>query len=306
MPYLRIGYDVLYSYLVSPIDRRLDRTLRHLRNNLVEPTAEAETRTGNSNNEDEDQRNRFILSDLLDLGRTAWIILSADQESGPEIDLRIEVGGNIIENMSTPSRFHPNNGGLAEAMGQFQEITVATPEPAQASPPPAVQEAEAQAPTPAPAPALAAQLPQPAAQGNEGLGVRDAVELCSFYFSDAINSVATSLLFPFISYGMGELIRLSLPRSWTSLPKPIVTSGFFSKGTVVSKAPTGLLQQRWGRSLVGGCLFVVIRDVFGVYAKYKKVQALKARRIIRRRGGGDRAGGAGRRNVGAGASAGHM
>ncbi|EAA32529.2 hypothetical protein GE21DRAFT_6290 [Neurospora crassa] len=184
--------------------------------------------------------------------------------------------------------------------------------PAQAAPAQAA-EAEARipapavpAPAPAPAPAAAAPPPQPAARERND-DDQDGVELPLVSFTDLTNNVVTSLLFPFISYGMGELLRLSLPRSWTSPPKAIVTSGFFRSGKIMQGGPGGLLQQRWGRSLAGGCLFVVIRDVFELYAKYRNVQAKKARRIVRKRGG---EGGGGqrsnRRAAGAGAGTGNQ
>jgi hypothetical protein len=83
--------------------------------------------------------------------------------------------------------------------------------------------------------------------------------------TDVVNSVVTSLLFPVISYGMGELLRLTLPRGWIKRP--------------LAEKPTGLLQQRWGRSLVGGCLFVVLKDAFVLYAKYRRVQVKQRRKV---------------------------
>jgi hypothetical protein len=87
------------------------------------------------------------------------------------------------------------------------------------------------------------------------------------YLTEIINSMVTSLLFPAISYGMGELIRMAAPRAWV---RPWRGPG----------APTGLLQERWGRSLVGGCLFVVLRDAVALYTKYRRVQ-VKANRKVR-------------------------
>ncbi|KAK1780076.1 hypothetical protein QBC45DRAFT_391790 [Copromyces sp. CBS 386.78] len=303
MPYVHMSYNRFYNYWLRPIDRRLNRALRGFENNLTQTTAGAAggTEAENADDENQDRGNRFILSDLLDLGRTAWIVLSNSPEvGGAELDVRIEIGANVVNDNDDPDRqlglddsfleVHPPEephneemaSALEQAIGQVREVpwaaeaearpsTPAVPEPATAAAPPR------QPPAPAPAPA-------PARQGNNNNDRdRDGVELPSFSFTDIINNVVTSLLFPFISYGMGELIRLSLPKSWTSPPKPIVTSGFFKRGTILSQGPGGLLQQRWGRSLAGGCLFVVIRDVFELYAKYRNVQVKKGRRIVRRR-----------------------
>jgi hypothetical protein len=78
-----------------------------------------------------------------------------------------------------------------------------------------------------------------------------------------LNSLATSLLFPGICFGMGELIRAMAPKAWVARRHPAA----------------GLLQEQWGRSLVGGCLFVVLRDAFALYAKYRRVQVRARRRI---------------------------
>jgi hypothetical protein len=86
----------------------------------------------------------------------------------------------------------------------------------------------------------------------------------SMSLSDIVNNATTSLLLPTISFGMGELLRVTLPKAWVSRP---------------GGAPAGLLQQRWGRSLVGGGLFIVLKDIFVLYAKYRKVEVKKHRRV---------------------------
>ncbi|KAK5660433.1 hypothetical protein OQA88_12977 [Cercophora sp. LCS_1] len=85
-------------------------------------------------------------------------------------------------------------------------------------------------------------------------------------FSYLTNGIATTLLLPAISYGFGEIIRRAVPSSWVAHP------GF-------RKPQTGLLQARWGRSLVGACLYFVLRDAFALYYKYRKVQVKQARRV---------------------------
>jgi hypothetical protein len=88
------------------------------------------------------------------------------------------------------------------------------------------------------------------------------------FFGLIVNSVVTSLLFPAISYSMGELIRAIAPKGWVSPTR-----------SWRSRAPPGLLQQRWGRSLAGGCLFVVLRDALALYTKYRRVQVRTKRKI---------------------------
>ncbi|KAI1480181.1 hypothetical protein F4774DRAFT_96383 [Daldinia eschscholtzii] len=79
------------------------------------------------------------------------------------------------------------------------------------------------------------------------------------------NFLAGSLLFPGVCYGMGEILRFVLPSRFVTRP----ASGF----------PTGLLQERWGRSLVGGCLFVVLKDVFFLWVKYRRIMNRSSRTI---------------------------
>lgn len=81
------------------------------------------------------------------------------------------------------------------------------------------------------------------------------------------NAVVGALALPVISYAAGEMLRqLILPRSWTMAP-------------VGLHRTKGLMQEQWGRSVVGGCAYVVVRDVLRVYAKQRKVAAMGTRRV---------------------------
>ncbi|KAM0196213.1 hypothetical protein ACHAPQ_000192 [Fusarium lateritium] len=87
--------------------------------------------------------------------------------------------------------------------------------------------------------------------------------------SGVSNAIVSALILPGVSFAMGELLRLALPKQWTA--------GFsLSRGSTMRP---GLLQQQWGRSLVGGCLYVVIKDVLRLYTKYRKVAAMSNRRV---------------------------
>ncbi|KAI0125690.1 hypothetical protein BJ170DRAFT_734515 [Xylariales sp. AK1849] len=83
--------------------------------------------------------------------------------------------------------------------------------------------------------------------------------------SSLLNHVTGALLWPIVSSSTGSLLRLVLPASWTMKP--------------LSGRTTGLLQERWGRSLVGGCLFVVLKDAFFLYVKWRKTVNRPYRRI---------------------------
>lgn len=71
------------------------------------------------------------------------------------------------------------------------------------------------------------------------------------------NGLVSALALPGVCFAVGEVLRVALPAT----------------------RQNGLLKQQWGRSLVGGCLYVVIRDAARLYAKHRKVQALANRRV---------------------------
>ena len=85
-----------------------------------------------------------------------------------------------------------------------------------------------------------------------------------------------ALLFPTISAAMGEVLQVVLPKTWISpptLPSIMARSGY-------RITPSGLLQTRWGRSLVGGCLFVVVKDAVRIYCRWRMAQAFRQRRVM--------------------------
>ncbi|KAI1817910.1 hypothetical protein GGS20DRAFT_423060 [Poronia punctata] len=101
---------------------------------------------------------------------------------------------------------------------------------------------------------------------NNGDGLVDNGGLPRYRTADPINFIAGALLWPGVCYGAGELLRRLLPTRFISKPSS-------------SAPPTGLLQERWGRSLIGGCLFVVLKDAFFLYIKYKKMMNRPYRKI---------------------------
>ncbi|KAH0542676.1 hypothetical protein FGG08_002909 [Glutinoglossum americanum] len=94
------------------------------------------------------------------------------------------------------------------------------------------------------------------------------------------DTILGALLFPTASAAMGVLLKLVLPRSWTTAPDP----------PFGSTSRKGLLQAKWGRSIVGGCLFVVLKDALVLYTKYRRAQQHRERRVV------DYKGSKGRRN----------
>jgi len=87
--------------------------------------------------------------------------------------------------------------------------------------------------------------------------------------SNLADTVLGALLFPAISASMGGLLKLILPKSWTT-PPPLLERG----------GKVGLLQSRWGRSVVGGCLFVLLKDALVLYCRWKLAQTHRKRRVL--------------------------
>ena len=81
-------------------------------------------------------------------------------------------------------------------------------------------------------------------------------------------TIMGALLFPSISAAVGALLQVTLPRSWTTAPSRW------------DRHPAGFLQSRFGRSIVGGCLFVVLKDTLMLYSRYRLAQDHKKRRVV--------------------------
>lgn len=83
--------------------------------------------------------------------------------------------------------------------------------------------------------------------------------------TDLVNGVVTAITFPLVCWGAGEVLRHALPENWIARSHPRIA--------------TGLLQEQWGRSLVGGMVFVVARDAVNLYTKHRRVEVRKHRRV---------------------------
>lgn len=77
-----------------------------------------------------------------------------------------------------------------------------------------------------------------------------------------------ALVFPTISAAMGAILKATFPKTWTSPP------GLWDRRRA------GLLQTRWGRTIVGGCLFVVLKDTLLLYSRYRLAQDHRKRKVL--------------------------
>jgi hypothetical protein len=84
--------------------------------------------------------------------------------------------------------------------------------------------------------------------------------------SSLADTILGALIFPSIAAAVGEALKYALPKAWVTAP--------------LSGKPTGILQQRWGRSILGGCLFVGIKDAMMLYVRWKMAQNHRKRKVL--------------------------
>ncbi|KAL8670491.1 MAG: hypothetical protein Q9168_004973 [Polycauliona sp. 1 TL-2023] len=83
-----------------------------------------------------------------------------------------------------------------------------------------------------------------------------------------VHTMIGALAFPAVAAGMGGLISLVLPLTWKTPP-----------GRWSYRSP-GFLQSRFGRSIVGGCLFLVLKDTLSLYTKYRLAEDHLQRKVL--------------------------
>jgi len=84
------------------------------------------------------------------------------------------------------------------------------------------------------------------------------------------STVMGALFFPMISSMVGDLLKVALPSRW-------VDKGV---GLRLASKDGGLLKEKWGRTLVGGCLFVMLKDVVTLYCKWRKAKDFGRRKVL--------------------------
>lgn len=83
-----------------------------------------------------------------------------------------------------------------------------------------------------------------------------------------LNSTMGALFFPVISSVMGDLLKYALPAKWVN------------RGVAFKYGSRGILQEKWGRTVVGGCLFVLLKDAIVLYCKWKKARDFGKKKIL--------------------------
>ena len=104
-----------------------------------------------------------------------------------------------------------------------------------------------------------AQLPQP------------PVRNFNFAIPDLVRVTMGALALPFASHFMGEILNITLPKAWTTYIRPTYWK---------PQGMTGILQSKAARTVVGGCLFIVMKDSFFLYCKYSMAHNFRTRRVL--------------------------
>lgn len=159
-------------------------------------------------------------------------------------------------------------------------------------PAPAVPPAQAQVVGDVPPQAAAANGAAPAqpaaaangepAQAGDNWGFRRNISI----FQLARTVVAT-LFFPAMSSIAGDVLLRTLPKTWVTKPSiPLAASISLSsifggeKGAAAGTWRKGLLQEKWGRTLVGGATLILMKDAVHLYVLWRRAKLEGGRRVF--------------------------
>ena len=186
-------------------------------------------------------------------------------EEDPVLEVRID--GDIFQQWEPePERPAPQQQPQQREQAPPLHQPPVLDEDGDAPPPPPPPPPEMLDARPRPQPQNADPAPNPDAPPNALQPRQQAAERRLSFSPTAIaEKVLGALLFPTIAGLSGTVLQMLLPWSWTV-------------STAAGKK--GLLQHRWGRSLVGGCLFVVAKDAVMLYVRWKMAEMQRQRRVV--------------------------
>ncbi len=246
LPYIRAAYNEFYDRVCAPRERAWIKQ--------IQPRAGDNGGDG-QHEQNQEQANEF--EDGIDIGLDLQVEIVEEEEEGPEDG---QPAGDALEE---------EQGQANQGQNRDQDQDHNQNQPAggdQARFPNVHQRLHRQHPNqhpnqhPHPHPR---QHPHRHQHENQN-GVQGLV----LNFFSLPQTIMGALIFPSISAAMGALLQVALPRSWTTPP------GRWDRH------PVGFLQSRFGRSIVGGCLFVVLKDTLMLYSRYRLAQDHKKRRIV--------------------------
>jgi len=290
LPYFRSGYDEYMKRVWSPHERRW---LAEVKPRLGEEPGNVQNDGAEAANAGDAEDADVIINiglDWADDDEEEEVVVEEDEDT--DEDEMPELEDIPIPDLQQAPPLHAPpldeaQHAHAEARRQLAELE-------------ARLEAEDDANAPAPQPAGPAAAAAPAPPDHQHR--RHEIDLLASARRVA-ESIMGALLYPTVAAGCGELLSLLLPLTWTvatiRLPIPPNSNAYAASGLLdrllwgfgrsneagvrsggeTRIVRTGLLQTKWGRSVVGGCLFVVVKDMVRVYCRWRMAVSFRERRV---------------------------
>lgn len=243
LPYIRSAYNELYASVFAELENGWNQAVqrRPREGETAEDVAHGQHARANEGN---------ILDFEVEIINVEEGHGALNPPAGPpHVHLNLEAPEGQPQNIEIPLRNQPQP---EEPQGGPQQPEA----PQEGQPPPP--------PPPAAQPAPPNGVPAP---GNEPWEFRQNIST-----AQVARSMIGALFFPAVSSLMGDLIFRTAPSTWVT--KPV------KKFSLQQLQATGLLQEKWGRSIVGGCLFVVLKDALTLYCKWRKAKHQGKRKVL--------------------------
>ncbi|EPE09077.1 hypothetical protein F503_06853 [Ophiostoma piceae UAMH 11346] len=268
LPNISIAYAMAYNSIFGRLEQRLDRALGHVLEPYVDDNAGAGAAAADNDNgpaaPDAAQAQAPVNPGIFGLVRRvggAVANMVRGNNNGPNhhhhnhIDEHIEFQIEVVVGGADDVPDHVHFDDRMEEAVVWDDMLGEAP----AAPPPNIERRPQQ---------QQQQQQQPQQQPAAAPANDNQIRLFPDQFSirGAIAASTSQLLLPSIASTMGDLLWLVMPASLTTARQ-------------YSWRRERFLSQRWARSLVGGALFLVLRDLLKLYGKYRRVQTRGLRTV---------------------------
>lgn len=282
LPWVSFSYNRIYFDLFGAYERRLNKALRG-RGLPNENAPAAEDMDGDVHQDDvganhaapPEEEDEGYFAQALRLGNTVLNMMGDDNnDEGIVAEIELQIGPEDDEQQVVEELQNEIDELNEIAAGNRVVPDAVVAEDGQAQEPQQAGQVEEDGDAAEPPPAIpfepraAAQPALNANNDNNQLAPEEPIREArgtSTTLTDIVNGVVSALTFPLVCWASGEVLRHTLPTSWVTRPN--------------SRIVTGLLQEQWGRSLVGGAVFIVARDMVNLYSKHRQVEVRKHRRV---------------------------
>jgi hypothetical protein len=243
LPYIRGIYNAYYERVWLPRERRWLK--------------EIQPRAGTEDEANDAQDGQIFADGIVDaLGDDNDDF--ADEHEVVEIEVDFDIFADWNNGGAVDNNNAAENPPVPIARGPAPPIDAPPQEEDDELPP--LIDAPEQIDEAAPAPNVPQQPAQPRRQR-----VRREQNI-AFSAAGVADTILGALIFPTIAAAVGMALKEVLPKSWITPP--------------ASGKPTGFLQTRWGRSILGGCLFVGVKDAVLLYVRWKMAQNHRRRKVL--------------------------